>query len=137
MSNIKRVVFLSGPMRGVPREEGVAWREKTRNLLESNFEILHALRGREKKETFPDPRLAVIRDKDDISRSSVVLVNDTFKNVSMIGTSMEVLLAYQLDKTVIIFGKEHENDYWLNYHSHVRAETLEDACDLANRMFSK
>ena len=105
--------------------------------MEPNFETLHAYRGREEKETFLDPRLAVTRDKDDINRSIIVLVNDTFKNVSMMGTAMEVLLAYQLGKTVIIFGKEHENDYWLNYHSHARVETLEDACDLANRMFSK
>ena len=33
----------------------------------------------EKKETFPDPRGAVIRDKDDIKRADIIIVNDTMR----------------------------------------------------------
>lgn len=133
----KRVVFLSGPMRGVPRKEGIAWREKARKLLGKNFKVLHAYRGREKKETFPDPRGAVIRDKDDIKRADIIIVNDTYENVSMIGTSMEVFYAYTLDKIIIIFGNAHKEDYWLNYHSHIRVDSLEKACELIIKMFSE
>ena len=43
----------------------------------------------------------------------------------MIGTSMEVFYAYTLDKIVIIFGNAYKEDYWLNYHSHIRVDSLE------------
>ncbi|MFA4827367.1 MAG: hypothetical protein WC596_03935 [Candidatus Shapirobacteria bacterium] len=132
---MKRIVFLSGPMRGISRAEGIAWREKAKKLLEVHFRVLHAYRGREKKETFPDPKGAVIRDKDDIRRASILLVNDTLPNASMIGTAMEVFYAYQLEKIIIIFGNAHLNDYWLNYHSHVRLSSLEEACHLINSLF--
>lgn len=131
----KKTVFLSGPMRGVPRSEGIAWREKAKKLLGKNFNILHAYRGREKKETFPDPRAAVIRDKNDIKKADIIIVNDNYSNVSMIGTAMEVLYAYSMDKVIIVFGDGHKGDYWLDYHSHVRVKSLEEACKLVKTMF--
>lgn len=133
----KPIIFLSGPMRGVPRKEGIAWREKARKLLGKKFKVLHAYRGREEKETFPDPRGAVIRDKNDIKRADIVIVNDTYQNVSMIGTSMETFYAHTLDKVVIIFGNAHKEDYWLNYHSHIRVDSLEEACELIIKMFAE
>lgn len=130
------IVFLSGPMRGIPRKEGIAWREETKKLLGGSFKILHAYRGREEKETFPDARGAIIRDKNDIKRSDIVIVNDTFENASMIGTAMEVYYAYSNEKPIIIFGHAHDKDYWLNYHSHIRVDTLKDACDVVKRLFN-
>ena len=58
-------VFLSGPIRGVPREQSMEWRIKAAELLK-DFTVIHALRNRESGETLPDPRLAIIRDKSDI-----------------------------------------------------------------------
>ena len=104
-------------MKGIPREDSLAWRILADNILNKNFNTLHALRGREKSETFTDPRTAVIRDLSDIRNSDILLVNDSFKDSSMIGTSMEVFFAHQLGKPVIIFGESHDKDYWLNYHS--------------------
>jgi len=124
-------------MRGIPRNEGIAWREKARKLLGKNFKVLHAYRGREEKETFPDPRGAVIRDKDDIKRAGIIIVNDTYQNASMIGTSMKVFYAYELNKIIIIYGNSHKEDYWLNYHSHIRVNSLEEACQLVRKMFSE
>jgi len=133
----KKIIFLCGPMKGIPRKEARAWREKAEMLLKKEFKLLHAYRGREKKETFPDPKGAVIRDKQDIKRSSIVLVNDTYSDASMIGTSMEVFYAHSLNKVVIIFGNAHNKDYWLNYHSHIRVDSLEQACELVKKMFSE
>lgn len=121
-------------MRGISRADGIAWREKAKLLLGEDFVVLHAYRGREEKETFPDPRGAIIRDKQDIKRCDVMIVNDIL-DASMIGTSMEVFFAHSIDKPVIIFGCAHENDYWLDAHSHIRVETLEDACDLVRKLF--
>lgn len=135
MGNNSRIVFLSGPMKGIPRVEGIVWRNKIKKLLEPNFKVLHAYRGREEKETFTDPRGAVIRDKNDIIRSDIIIVNDANPSASMIGTAMEVFMAHSLNKVVIIFGEAHLEDYWLNYHSHIRVKTLEEACDVVNNLF--
>jgi hypothetical protein len=123
-----KIVFLSGPIRGLSRQESMAWRIQADKLLKEKCETIHALRRREERETLPDPRIAVQRDKADIARSDILLVNDTFENSSMIGTSMEVLYAHKMNKLVIIFGRAHEKDYWLGYHSHVTFDTLEEAC---------
>lgn len=133
---MKKKIFLSGPMRGIPREESLVWRKKATECLSSNFEVVHAFRGREEKETFTDSRAAVIRDLSDIRNSDILLVNDTVENCSMIGTSMEVFFAHQQNKPVVVFGGAHEKDYWLNYHTHLRVKDLEEACDVLNKMFS-
>lgn len=129
-------VFLSGPIRGIPREESLGWRNNAISLLGVNFEVQHALRGREEKETLPDPRLAIIRDKNDIDAADIILVNDTNPNASMIGTAMEVIYAHEKRKVVLIFGNGHEKDYWLNYHSHARFENLEEACNAIVNIFT-
>ena len=124
-------------MRGVPREEALLWRKEASKMLSGKFYVLHALRGREKKETFTDPRAAVIRDLNDIKRADILLVNDTFKDRSMIGTSMEIFFAHEEKKPVIVFGNAHAGDYWLDYHSHLRVKNLKEACEVLNKMFSQ
>ena len=131
-----KTVFLAGPMRGIPREQALVWRKEVKNLLSKKFKILHAMRGREKKETFSDPRAAVIRDLNDISNSDILLVNDTIKDCSMIGTSMEVFFAHKRNIPIIVFGHAHDQDYWLNFHIHLRVDSLEMACDVINKMFA-
>lgn len=133
---MKKKIFLSGPIRGVPRKESLEWRNEAIKLLEQNFNILHAFRGREEKETFTDPRAAVIRDLNDIKNADILLVNDTVENCSMIGTSMEIFFAFQQNIPIILFGNAHDKDYWLNYHIHLRVKDLDEACDVLNKMFS-
>lgn len=133
---MKKTVFLSGPMRGIPREESLGWREDARNKLVDTFDVLHALRGREVKETMPSPKGAVVRDLYDINHSDILLVNDAFENASMIGTSMEIYVAHTLGIPVIVFGNAHEGDYWMDYHSHMRVETLAEACKILKELFS-
>ncbi len=131
----KKTVFLSGPMRGVPRDKSREWRINAENLLKDNFNTLHAFIGREKKETMLDPKGAIIRDKNYISSSNILLVNDTFSDVSMIGTSMEILISYQKDIPVIVFGDAHKGDYWMDYHLHIRVDSLEEACEVISNLF--
>lgn len=128
-------IFLSGPIRGLSREESLGWRVEAIKQLEANFFICHALRGREEKETMPDPRLAIIRDKNDIDDSDIILLNDSFADASMIGTSMEVLYAFMKNKVIIVFGHAHNKDYWLNYHIHARVDTLGEACKVINDFY--
>ncbi len=123
-------------MRGIRREDSLAWRSEATKLLSANFNVLHAFRGREKKETFTDSRAAVARDLSDIKHSDILLVNDTVENCSMIGTSMEVIFAFQERKPIIVFGKAHAGDYWLDYHIHLRVKDLKEACEVINTMFT-
>ncbi|HRY27862.1 MAG TPA: hypothetical protein P5323_01865 [Candidatus Moranbacteria bacterium] len=132
---MKKTVFLSGPMRGVSRDKSLEWRNDAKNKLVNVFNVIHALRGREKKETMPSQKSAVIRDLYDINHSDILLVNDTFENVSMIGTAMEIYVAYTSNMPVIVFGNAHKGDYWMDYHSHVRVETLDDACKVLKELF--
>ncbi len=132
----KKQIFLSGPMRGIPREISLGWRQEATKLLSKKFKVIHAFRGREEKETFTDPHAAVARDLSDIKNSDILLVNDTVENCSMIGTSMEVFFAHQLSIPVVIFGAAHAKDYWLNYHSDLRVNDMKEACEVLNTMFS-
>jgi hypothetical protein len=132
---MKKKIFLSGPMRGVSKEISLGWREEATKKLSENFDVAHAMRGRETEETFSDPKAAVIRDLSDIKEADIMLVNDTLENCSMIGTSMEVFFAFQSMKPVIVFGHGHDKDYWLNYHSHLRVKDLDEACEVLNKMF--
>jgi hypothetical protein len=122
-------------MVGIKREEGMGWRNEISRILENRFRILSPYRGRESKETFSNPKCAVVRDKSDIRTSDIVIVNDSFENVSMIGTSMEILYAYENEKTIIAFGGNHRGNYWLDYHLTTRVETLEEACNLCLRLY--
>ncbi|MBI2009266.1 hypothetical protein HYS84_02550 [Candidatus Saccharibacteria bacterium] len=130
-----KTVFLSGPIKGISRDESLAWRDEARKLLKEKFNVVHALRGREVKETLPDSRIAIQRDKADILRSDVILINDTSPSTSMIGTSMEVLFAFENNKLVVVFGSAHAQDYWLLYHSHVRFNNLKEACKFLNKSY--
>lgn len=132
---MKKTVFLCGPMRGIPKKDALSWRKKATELLSAKFIVKHAYRGREEKETFLDPRSAVARDKYDVLKSDILIVNDTFTDASMIGTAMEVLLAFENHIPVVVFGTAHNKDYFLNYHSHARCSSLKEACELVNRMF--
>ncbi len=132
----KKRIFLCGPMKGISREISLGWRELATKCLSGKFEVLHAMRGREEKETFADPRAAVIRDLNDIKNADILLVNDTIENCSMIGTSMEIFFAFQQNKPIIVFGNAHDKDYWLNYHIHLRTKDFNEACDVLNKMFS-
>lgn len=125
-----KTIFLSGPMRGINREIAQKWRKEAEERLKSKFKILNPYRGRGEKETFIDPKGAIIRDKNDILSCDILLVNDTFKSASMIGTSMEILFAYERFKQIIVFGKAHYKDYWLDYHATMRVDTLEEACKI-------
>ncbi len=131
----KKTIFLCGPMRGVDRKLSLGWRKDASKILSPKFIVVHAMRGRELKEAFSDYRAAVARDLSDIKNADILLVNDTFENAGMIGTSMEVFFAHSLHKPVIIFGNAHGKDYWLNYHSHSRFKDLDEACGVLKSLF--
>ena len=133
---MKKTIFLSGPMRGIPRRESLGWRNEVGKRLSGVFVVTNPFRGREDNETMPSSKGAVVRDIYDLKHADVVLVNDTFENASMIGTAMELYIAYEAKIPVIVFGTAHEGDYWMEYHSHIRVGTLDEACKILTELFS-
>ncbi len=66
-------------------------------------------------------------DKIDIEAADVLLANCTKISV---GTSMEILLAWQKDKQVVVVAPEGVPlSAWIHYHSHQIFRTMEEAYD--------
>ena len=134
-----KTIFLAGPMRGFSdakgRKKTLGWREDAKRMLSEHFIVKHAYRGREEKETFPDAKGAVIRDKQDVLEADIIIVNDTIPGASMIGTSMEILFAFLHNKTIIVFGDAHKGDYWLDYHATMRVKDMDEAIRICKDLF--
>lgn len=139
--DVMKTIFLAGPMRGFSDAEGrkktLGWREEAKEMLSSHFIVKHAYRGREEKETFPDPKGAIIRDKQDVLSADIIIVNDTIPGASMIGTAMEVLFAFLNNKTIIVFGDAHKGDYWLDYHATMRVSDMQEAIQICKKLFNE
>lgn len=132
---MKKRVFLGGPIRGVDRSHSLGWRESVGAMLPS-FDVVNPLRGREERETMPNPRSVIWRDKNDIAEADILLVDDSVPGASMIGSAMEVMFAHALGKLVVVFGRAHSPDYWLDEHAHIRTDTLDEAVEILERHFA-
>ena len=124
--------YLCGPINGCTDEEASDWRELAKRLLRGK--TIDPMR-RDYRGLEGEPNMAkeiVELDKIDVTNSDVVLVSYTKPSV---GTSMEVLYAWERGKLVVIVSKY--NDWlnlspWLMYHSHRQFFTYRDACDFIN-----
>ena len=75
-------------------------------------------------------REIVERDKALIDRCDVLLVNHSKPSV---GTSMEILYAWEKGKEVILISEDEALSPWLLYHSNKVFHSLEDAIVHLNR----
>lgn len=110
----ERTIYLCGPINGCTDEECKDWREyvKTRWVGKSLDPMRRDYRGREAESV----NEIVTLDKVDIANSHIVLVNYDRPSV---GTSMEVHMAFEWGKLVVVVCKENTNiSPWLRYHSH-------------------
>ncbi|MCA1602547.1 MAG: nucleoside 2-deoxyribosyltransferase [Acidobacteria bacterium] len=126
----EKIVYLSGAMLGCTDEECRDWREYTKQHLRcaTRDPMVRDYRGREMEGMID----MVENDKADIDASDVVLVNFVKPSV---GTSMEVLYAWERSKKVILIAPQSTViSPWLVYHSHHVFPTVEDAVAHINRM---
>jgi hypothetical protein len=130
-----KTVFLGGPIRHLERESALKWRLKAMKLLGNDFNVINPLRGREKGGTFPFLKGIVARDKYDIDHSDILLVNDELEDIAMIGTSMEIMYAFERGLIIALFGNGHKGNLFLEEHSHMRFDALEDASEFLIKMF--
>ncbi len=116
------VVYLCGPINGCPDAECKEWRSMAMERLPYTLDPMRRdYRGRESDAY----REVVELDKRDVARCDVVLANCPCPSV---GTSMEILLAWQLGKLVVAVAPEPVSP-WLRYHATKVCASMPEAID--------
>jgi hypothetical protein len=119
-----KTIYLCGPINGCTDEECVTWRELVKSLWDGP--TLDPMRRDYRGKEHDSVREIVEFDKIDVTNSDVILVNYDKPSV---GTSMEVLYAWERGKTVVVvskWGKEGLSP-WLLYHSHAVCRSFDAA----------
>jgi nucleoside 2-deoxyribosyltransferase len=122
-----KTLYLCGPINGCTDAECTDWREFVKGLWAGDTldPMRRDYRGKE-TESF---REIVELDKIDVARSDCILVNYDKPSV---GTSMEVLFAWQIGKPVVVVCKSDAIiSPWLRYHSHKIVNSFADAMKVA------
>jgi nucleoside 2-deoxyribosyltransferase len=124
--------YLCGPINGCTDAEANDWRTLAKSLLtgETVDPMRNDYRGREL-----EPGIASViveADKHDIRECDVLLVNYDKPSV---GTSMEVLFAYDLGKRIaVVARKDAMLSPWLVYHMTERFDSFGAACEWINSL---
>jgi nucleoside 2-deoxyribosyltransferase len=115
-------VYLCGPINGCTDAEAKNWREYVKAKLPSTIDPMRRdYRGREAECVDEIVEL----DKIDVTNSDVLLVNYDKPSV---GTSMEVLYAFERGKLVVVVCRGDASiSPWLRYHSHKIFPSFEEA----------
>lgn len=120
-------IYLCGPINGCTDQECRDWREYVKSLWLGKCidPMARDYRGRE-AEAY---REIVELDKIDVAEADILLVNYYKPSV---GTSMEILYAWQLGKRVIaVCPRDAVISPWLRYHAHHLAHSFDEALIIA------
>lgn len=118
-------VYLSGPIKDTTDDEAIEWRKDAEEILhKGNIKTLNPMRRDYRDDPVSHLPGLVENDKIDIEFSDIILVNFLKPSV---GTSMEVIHAWERGKRVITVCGEYTKDAWLVYHSHHIYRTLKEA----------
>lgn len=120
-------VYLCGPINGCTDAEAKDWREHVKTKLPDTLDPMRRdYRGREDQCVNEIVEL----DKVDVMKSDVLLVNYDKPSV---GTSMEVLYAFERGKVVVVVCRpEASISPWLRYHCHKIAHSFDEAIGYIN-----
>lgn len=118
-------VYLCGPINGCTDEEAKNWREYIKSQYPNCIDPMRRdYRGKEDQCVDEIVEL----DKIDVINSGVILVNYDKPSV---GTSMEVLYAFERGKYVLVVCKQGTSiSPWLRYHSHKIVHSFYDALQI-------
>jgi len=116
-------VYLAGPIFNKDDPECKDWREQVKHDL-SEHDILDPMDSDYRGVTDAFCSKIVEGDKALIDSCDVLLVNHTEPSV---GTSMEILYAWEHKKRVVVVSQERGLSPWLLYHSETILESLDDA----------
>lgn len=115
-------VYLCGAINGCTDAEAKNWREYIKTQLPDTLDPMRRdYRGRESDCVNEIVEL----DKIDVMNSDVLLVNYDKPSV---GTSMEVLYAFERAKLVVVVCRSETSlSPWLRYHSHKVVHSFDEA----------
>lgn len=121
-------IYLAGPMHGRTDEDVHGWRNRVKACLSSiHFFSDPSDRDHRGLEHLPAVAASVVEeDKREIGRSDLLLVRMDKPGV---GTSMEVLYAWQLGIPVWLVLTEPTCSPWLSQHANRIFDRLEDAIE--------
>jgi len=120
-------VYLSGPIKDTTDEEACGWRNEAQEVLHSGgIKTINPMRRDYRDDPVKYLPGLVEDDKIDIELCDIVLVNFSRPSV---GTSMEILYAWEHGKNVVVVSPEWTKDAWLVYHSRHIYRTLDEAYD--------
>lgn len=125
-----KTAYLCGPINGCTDEECNDWRAKFKTLWagETLDPMRRDYRGKEDESVDEIVEL----DKIDVTNSDVIVVSYDKPSV---GTSMEVLYAWERGKPVIVVAsKDARISPWLRYHSHKIVHSYEAAASAADSL---
>ncbi len=113
--------YLCGPINNCSDEDCKNWREQVKLVLPNTIDPMDRdYRGQELE--FGISNEIVINDKKDISNCDYLLV---YYNKPSVGTSMEILFAYFLNKKIILVDKSSTPlSPWLIYHCSIIVKDL-------------
>ena len=120
-----KTIYLAGPMNDCTEAEASDWRDQATMILKNGFKVLNPMdrdyRGKNIEFSY---REIVDLDKIDVRQSDIVLANCHKPSV---GTSMEILYAWELGKIVIVVAPSISVSPWLMYHSTYLCHDVHDA----------
>ena len=144
------LVYLAGPIAGIPGTDALEWRIKaTLSLEERMIECLDPMRSKEEitgperiSTNFNDYAISgpfftakgiMARDFADVKRCDALLVNLLGAKKPSLGTVMELAWAYAMQKPVVVAmeseGNLHDLHPMLHEAMPFRVETLDEAID--------
>lgn len=118
-----KTIYLCGPINGCTDEQCKDWRE----LVKTNWEgqCLDPMRRDYRGKEDQSVNEIVEFDKIDVMNSDVILVN---YDKPSIGTSMEILYAWERGKLIVVVAAEGTKiSPWMRYHSHEIVHHFGDA----------
>jgi nucleoside 2-deoxyribosyltransferase len=122
---MSKKVYLCGPINARSDEDCINWRNRAKELLE--YETLDPMRRDYRGKEAESVAEIVENDIKDIQECSALLV---YYDQPSVGTSMEVLLAHQMGKPIVLVdASDKPLSPWLMYHVDFIAVGLEVGCD--------
>ena len=118
-------IYLAGPIFQSEDSECIDWRVEAKQVL-NGHEIIDPMERDYRGVTDENYEKIVEEDKNLIDSCDILLVNHIKPSV---GTSMEILYAWERNKKVLVISKNSENSPWLIYHVHKIFQSLSQAIE--------